>query len=112
MVKNDDGPVFSQPWEAQAFAMVVNLHEKGLFGWAEWASVLGRTIADGSPDQPYYELWMQALEAVIEEKSLLTEGEISERKIQWEEALERTPHGEPIVLGQSDNSGRGRAGTE
>ena len=35
-----DGPVFREPWEAQAFAMTVKLHESGLFSWPEWASAL------------------------------------------------------------------------
>ena len=34
-------PVFKEPWEANAFALVVGLHEKGAFEWNEWAEVLG-----------------------------------------------------------------------
>ena len=35
--RDADGPVFREPWEAQAFAMAVSLHERGLFTWPEWA---------------------------------------------------------------------------
>ena len=34
---DDDGPVFNEPWEAQAFSLVLALHEKGQFSWDEWA---------------------------------------------------------------------------
>ena len=39
--KDDDGPVFREPWEAQAFAMTLGLYQKGLFTWNEWAEALG-----------------------------------------------------------------------
>jgi hypothetical protein len=35
-----DGPVFRAPWEAQAFATAVALHERGLFAWNEFAERL------------------------------------------------------------------------
>ena len=39
-----EGPVFREPWEAQAFAMALSLHERGLFTWPEWAATLGAEI--------------------------------------------------------------------
>ena len=45
------GPVFAEPWQAQAFAMAVQLHERGLFTWPEWAETLGRRIRL-APAQP------------------------------------------------------------
>src|ERR1700681_1411584 len=48
------GPVFHEPWEAQAFAMALALHERGLFTWSEWAATLAQEIkaaqAAGDPD--------------------------------------------------------------
>ena len=32
--------VFAEPWQAEAFALAVALHEKGLFSWSEWAEAL------------------------------------------------------------------------
>ena len=32
---DEGGPVFREPWEAQAFAMTLSLHERGLFTWPE-----------------------------------------------------------------------------
>ncbi len=39
-----EGPVFREPWEAQAFAMAVALHQRGLFAWSEWATTLADEI--------------------------------------------------------------------
>ena len=33
--RDEDGPVFKEPWEAKAFALAVNLSEAGYFSWAE-----------------------------------------------------------------------------
>src|SRR5262249_894852 len=66
--RDDDGPVFRAPWEAQAFAMALALHERGLFSWPEWAAMLAAEIkraqAAGDPDtgETYYLHWLAALE--------------------------------------------------
>lgn len=44
-------PVFREPWEAQAFAMTVLLHQRGLFTWGEWAQALGAQIAGATSPQ-------------------------------------------------------------
>ena len=36
----DGSPVFNEPWQAQAFAMAVTLHEAGYFSWSEWSDRL------------------------------------------------------------------------
>src|SRR5260221_5327164 len=47
-------PVFKAPWEAQAFAMTLSLHARGVFTWSEWAGALARELAAaaarGAPD--------------------------------------------------------------
>jgi nitrile hydratase accessory protein len=66
-----DGPVFSAPWEAKAFAMTLALHERGLFTWPEWSQALARQIElarqAGDPDQgeSYYRYWLAALESLV-----------------------------------------------
>jgi len=40
-LRDAEGPAFREPWEARAFAMVIKLHEAGLFTWPEWAETLG-----------------------------------------------------------------------
>ncbi|MEM7461998.1 MAG: nitrile hydratase accessory protein [Pseudomonadota bacterium] len=96
----DDELVFRAPWEAQAFAMAVALNENGLFSWDEFARELGAVIAEepASAPEDYYRLWLRALERILKKKSIVSRREISKRKIEWEQAAARTPHGQPIVL--------------
>lgn len=102
--RDDGGPVFRAPWEAQAFAMAVKLHEAGCFTWTEWAARLAAEIAaagargedqDGSR---YYHHWLSALEKIAAEKGLVTAGDLAARKEDWERAARETPHGAPIEL--------------
>jgi nitrile hydratase accessory protein len=99
-------PVFKAPWEAQAFAMAVALHESGAFTWKEWAATLAEVIAEvrarGEPDDGsgYYGHWLTALERIVARKGLLTEQLLDRRRHEWDEAARRTPHGQPIVLSE------------
>ena len=100
---DDDGPVFREPWQAQAFALAVELSEAGLFTWREWAEALGQEIAAAGPDDPpehYYEHWLAALEKLADRKGLTLPAERHARREAWEEAARATPHGEAIVLGR------------
>lgn len=90
--------MFSEPWEANAFALVVGLHEKGLFTWNEWAEVLGETLKTNDNETTYYHSWLDALETIVSQKSLVKSDEISVRKAEWQKALMATPHGKPIEL--------------
>ncbi len=103
---DDAGPVFRAPWEAQAFAMVVALHERGVFSWSEWARQLAQSIRDaqcaGDPDtgDTYYQHWLTALERICAAKGLVTEHLLAQRKVEWDRAARHTPHGRPIELGR------------
>jgi len=106
--RDADGPVFREPWEAQAFAMALALHERDVFTWNEWAAALGAEIkraqAAGDPDtgETYYLHWLAALEKLVAEKGV-TSGEALHRyRDAWEHACERTPHGRPIELQDED----------
>lgn len=105
-----DGPVFREPWEAQAFAMTLALHERGLFSWKEWADTLGAEIKraqeGGDPDtgETYYLHWLAALEQLVAEKGVTTGETLTHTKHAWEHACERTPHGKPIELRDEDYS--------
>jgi nitrile hydratase accessory protein len=97
-------PVFLAPWEAQAFAMAVRLHDTGHFTWTEWASVLTEQIrqarAAGDPDlgDTYYRHWLAALEQLVAAKGLVSAEELAQRKDEWTEAARTTPHGTSIEL--------------
>lgn len=95
------GPVFAEPWQAQAFAMVVALNERGLFTWAEWAAAISAEIkACGAADDGsrYYEFWLGALEKLLVAKGATTLGTIDDLSAAWSRAAEATPHGRPIEL--------------
>jgi nitrile hydratase accessory protein len=103
-----EGPVFREPWEAQAFAMAVALRERGLINWSEWAEILGdeikRAQAAGDPDtgETYYRHWLAALERIVTEKGLTNAAGLARCREAWDHAADRTPHGEPIELRPED----------
>ncbi|HEY2481916.1 MAG TPA: nitrile hydratase accessory protein [Caulobacteraceae bacterium] len=88
---------FEEPWQAQAFALTVELHARGAFTWSEWATALSQAIA-ARPDGPYYEAWLAALEALTAAKGLSEPAELASRKAAWTEAYLHTPHGQPVAL--------------
>ncbi len=102
--RDEGGPVFRAPWEAQAFAMAVTLNERGHFTWKEWterlAAEIGAAKARGERDDGsrYYEFWLAALEKLVAEKRLVRADELAHRKREWDEAARATPHGRPIEL--------------
>lgn len=104
----DGGPVFHEPWEAHAFAIVVRLHEHGLFTWPQWASTLAEEIeraqAAGDPDtgDTYYRHWLAALERVVAEQGAASVDEQERTREAWRRAADRTPHGHPIELVAAD----------
>jgi nitrile hydratase accessory protein len=103
-----DGPVFREPWQAQAFALVLSLHERGLFSWSEWTAALGDEIrkaqAAGDPDtgETYYHHWLAALERLVAAKGLTDPQALARTRNAWAHACERTPHGAPIELHSAD----------
>ena len=104
-----DEVVFAEPWEARAFAIVVSLHERGLYTWAEWADALATRInvaqAGGDPDiddtYHYYYHWLGALEDLLARKGIGS-AETARWRDAWQHAANRTPHGKPIELQADD----------
>ena len=102
--RDTGGPVFGEPWEAQAFALAVRLSEQGYFTWKEWAAALAaelKAAADrGEPDDGsrYYQHWLAALERLALAKGLTDALAMRERKEAWAEAYRHTPHGKPVEL--------------
>ncbi len=102
--RDGDGPVFAEPWQAQAFALTLNLHEAGHFTWSEWAQTLSAEIeaarARGDPDlgDTYYQHWLAALERLVAEKGLIRDDDLGACKAAWKQAYLHTPHGQPVTL--------------
>ena len=103
-----EGPVFREPWEAQAFAMALALHERGVFTWPEWAEALGREIkraqTAGDPDTgaTYYRQWLATLERLDAAKGVVSLETLGRYRDAWDHAADRTPHGSPIQLKPED----------
>jgi len=101
---DSNGPVFAEPWQAQAFALAVRLSAQGYFTWKEWAATLADELkaaaGRGEPDDGshYYEHWLAALERLVASKSLVTPEALDRRKEAWAEAYRHTPHGKPVEL--------------
>jgi nitrile hydratase accessory protein len=112
--RDEGGPVFAEPWQAQAFALAVRLSQQGYFTWKEWAAALAaelKAAADrGEPDDGtrYYEHWLAALERLVTEKNLTDRNALLERKQAWADAYRHTPHGKPVELGAPHTKAEGR----
>ena len=107
-MKTDDAPAFREPWQAHAFALTVQLHERGVFTWREWADALAAQIKSaqegGDPDlgDTYYHHWLAALEALVAAKGAASARELQCTANAWDHAADRTPHGQPIELKPED----------
>lgn len=110
--RDGQGPVFREPWEAQAFAMALALQKRGLFTWGEWAAALGdeikRAHRAGDPDtgETYYRHWLAALERLVSDKGVASEETLGRYRDAWGRAADRTPHGTPIELSADDFSAK------
>jgi nitrile hydratase accessory protein len=106
--RDEDGPVFREPWEAQAFAMALSLYDRGLFTWKEWAAALADEIkiaqAGGDPDTgtTYYRHWLATLEKMVAAKGVTSIETLHRYRDAWDHAADRTPHGKPIELRPED----------
>ena len=102
--RDEGGPVFAEPWQAQVFALAVRLSEQGHFSWKEWATALADELklaaSRGEPDDGsrYYEHWLAALEQLVAAKGLSDPSAMLARKEAWAEAYRHTPHGKPVEL--------------
>jgi nitrile hydratase accessory protein len=103
-----EGPVFREPWEAQAFAITLHLYDRGLFAWPEWAAILGDEIkkaqaaGDRDTGETYYRHWLNALERIVAEKGVADSETLARYHDAWDHAADRTPHGQPIELKPED----------
>ena len=104
MPRDAEGPVFAEPWQAQAFALAVRLSEAGCFTWREWADELAVVLREAATCEPrddgshYYEHWLAALERLVTAKGLSDPSAMLARKEAWASAYRHTPHGKPVEL--------------
>ena len=99
-----EGPVFREPWEAQAFALAIDAYARGLFSWPEWAAELSTQIkaaqAAGDPDtgETYYSHWLATLESLTVQKGAVSRAQLEQVQAAWDHAAKATPHGQAVVL--------------
>jgi nitrile hydratase accessory protein len=104
------GPVFAEPWQAQAFALAVKLSEQGHFTWKEWAAALAdelkAAVERGEPDDGtnYYRHWLATLERLATAKGLTDPAALLNRKEAWADAYRHTSHGKPVELGAAGST--------
>ena len=112
-------PVFANPWQAQIFALVVGLHQRGCFSWGEWAETLSTEIAaapangendnnnannqEPDPGDSYYRMWVIALERLLMNKTIVYSDDVQNRVNEWRNAYLNTPHGNPVTLSRADD---------
>jgi len=107
----DPDPVFTEPWEAHAFALAVKLSEAGLFTWSEWSTALAAELAAegrrGEPDDGsrYYHHWLAALERLVAAKKVVAPSSLLARREEWAQAYRSTPHGTPVTLEAAPHPG-------
>ena len=102
---------FAAPWHAEVFALAVHLNETGHFCWAEWSRRFGKNLSgtrsnmasgaggqglDGSEN--YYQIWLQTLIEIMQEKGIVDPEMLDGLKAQWVKAYTQTPHGNPVNL--------------
>jgi nitrile hydratase accessory protein len=109
--RDQEGPVFKEPWEAQAFALAVHLSEAGKFTWSEWVEVFSREVkaaqeqCDPDLGDTYYHHWLNALERICAAKGLVDHQGMLRRREDWRRAYHNTPHGKPIELSAAYKKG-------
>jgi nitrile hydratase accessory protein len=98
--RDAEGPVFAEPWQAQAFALTVQLCDSGRFTWSEWVEIFSSVLREAGPDDgsAYYRHWLVALERICLAKSLTEQASLDRRTEAWADAYRSTPHGKPVEL--------------
>jgi nitrile hydratase accessory protein len=93
--RDEGGPVFAEPWQAQAFALAVRLSEQGHFTWKEWAAALADELqvaverGESDDGSRYYHYWLTALERLVVAKRLSDPATLLARKEAWADAYRR-----------------------
>jgi nitrile hydratase accessory protein len=96
-IPDTNEPAFAEPWQAQAFALTIALHERGVFTWPEWSQALGARVKE-EDGEAYHAAWLAALESLLTAKGLVDASVLGDLKAAWAEAYRRTPHGRPVEL--------------
>jgi nitrile hydratase accessory protein len=103
-----DSFYFDEPWQAQAFAITLELNRQGHFSWTEWVAVFSKEIQThpATPEEGhiigYYRQWLTALETIMAQRGISQSPEIEIAQERWRSAYLHTQHGRPIELGNDE----------
>ena len=98
-----DAHVFQEPWEAETVALAGLLLKQGLFTREEWRQALAFQSLVANDDRERhapYASWVSAIESLMAAHGGVTAEALADMRDTWKQAVDATPHGEPIVLGQ------------
>lgn len=102
--REDPEVAFEEPWQVEAFALVVSLTRQKMFTWAEWVDAFSAEInsaprrEDETVTQSYYRQWLTTITCMIDQHAGLTPAVVENRHEEWRLAYLGTPHGQPIEL--------------
>ena len=78
---------FAEPWEAKAFAIIVELSQAGHFSWSDWVDCFSKEVAaadaieaTGAVSKSYYEQWLNAAETLLIEKGITSQAQLQARR--------------------------------
>ncbi len=82
--RDSDGPVFAEPWQARAFAMVVRLCQDGHYEWDAFRhrliAEIGPADADGDTETGYWDHWLAACETLLAARGMTDADDLAARK--------------------------------
>jgi nitrile hydratase accessory protein len=97
-LNNESVNTFDEPWQAQIFSLVVALQEKRVITLAEWTNTVSEELKGCcSGNDAYYQAWTRSLERLLIEKEIAAPLQLTQLRMAWRLAAEKTPHGSPIV---------------
>ena len=101
--ENTKDIIFSEPWQAELFAITLNLHQRGIFEWDDWTECLGKNLKRGKNKHKddlanYFTNWLYALEEKLIEKKVAELKKIKNIENAWRDAISKTPHGKKVEI--------------
>jgi nitrile hydratase accessory protein len=74
---------FAAPWEAKAFAIIVEMAQAGHFTWSAWVDCFSKEVAvataieaAGGMAPSYYAQWLNAAETLLIEKGITSQAQL------------------------------------
>ena len=105
MYRSDElEPAFSEPWQAELFAVTHTLASGDHFAWVDWTKHLATALKSakdtGAPEDSsnYYDTWLVAFEDFLIMRGLADVDRLVVLKSAWIDAYLATPHGEAVEL--------------